>query len=86
MQILIAPDSFKETLTAAEACAAMAEGVHRVRPHAQIICIPLADGGEGTVAALLSDSGQKHKAQVIGPLGEPLEATFGVMADGRTAV
>lgn len=86
MQIVIAPDGFKETLTAAEACAAMAEGVRRVRPRAGILCIPLADGGEGTVAALLSDGGQKHKAQVVDPLGEPIEAAFGVMPDGHTAV
>jgi glycerate kinase len=86
MQIVIAPDAFKETLTAAEACAAMAEGVRRVRPRARIICIPLADGGEGTVAALLSAGGHKYKMQVFGPLGDPVDAEFGVMADGTTAV
>jgi len=85
-RIVIAPDGFKETLSAEQACAAMAEGVGRVLPDAEMVCLPLADGGEGTVAALLSAGGRRHKAEVIGPLGDLVSAEFGVMADGRTAV
>jgi glycerate kinase len=84
--IVIASDGFKETLTAEQACRAMAEGVRRVLPGAKTVCIPLADGGEGTAAALLSGGGRREKAQVTGPLGDPVSAEFGIMPDGRTAV
>ena len=86
MRIVIAPDGFKETLTAAQACAAMAEGVRRAIPDAQITPIPLADGGEGTVAALLGGDGRRIAARVCGPLGKPVSAEFGVMPDERSAV
>jgi glycerate kinase len=80
MKIVIAPDSFKGTLTAREATAAMAEGVLRVWPHAQIVLLPLADGGEGTADALISATqGRLVTAAVTGPLGEPVEASFGIL-------
>lgn len=88
MKLLLAPDSFKGSLTASEAAAAMAEGVRRVRPDADIVLLPLADGGEGTAEALvLATGGQRQSAVVTGPLGERLEASFGLLGlDGATAV
>lgn len=85
-KIVIAPDGFKETLTAAQACRAIGDGVRRAMPNAEIVPIPLADGGEGTVDALLSGGGKRVPAPVTGPLGDPVSAEFGIMPDGRTAV
>ncbi len=85
--ILAAPDSFKGSLSAARAARALAEGVRRVLPEEEVLEVPLADGGEGTVDALLASlGGKKVPARVQGPLGEPVEAFFGLMEDGRTAV
>lgn len=85
-KIVIAPDGFKETLTAEQVCRAIGDGVRRAMPNAQVVPIPLADGGEGTVAALLSDGGKRLRTSVTGPLGDPVSAEFGIMPDGRTAV
>lgn len=85
-KIVIAPDGFKETLTAEQVCRAIGDGVRRAMPNAQIVLIPLADGGEGTVDALLSDGGKRLRTSVTGPLGDPVSAEFGIMPDGRTAV
>ncbi len=88
MKIVVAPDSFKGSLSASEAAEAMAAGIRQVCPHAEIIFVPLADGGEGTVEALVSATGgQRLTAIVTGPLGEPVEATYGLLgSDGQTAV
>ncbi|MEX1139966.1 MAG: glycerate kinase [Bacteroidota bacterium] len=87
MKILIAPDSFKGTLTAVEAAQAMAEGARSVVPDAVIVELPIADGGEGTVEALVRATGGKtKKATVTGPLGFPTVATWGILGDGTTAV
>lgn len=87
MRILIAPDSFKGSLTAAEAAAAMGRGVQAALPDADIALIPLADGGEGTLDALVAATGgQVLTASVTGPLGEPVTARWGLLGDGRTAV
>jgi glycerate kinase len=86
MRIVIAPDGFKETLTAEQACAAMAMGVRLAVPDAQITLIPLADGGEGTVAALLVGGGRRIGVRAAGPLGGTVSAEFGVMPDERTAI
>ncbi len=88
MKILLAPDSFKGSLSAAQAAAAMAAGVRRARPDAEIVLLPLADGGEGTVEALvLATGGQRKTLRVTGPLGEPVEAMYGLLGpDGKTAV
>lgn len=85
-KIVVAPDGFKETLTAEQVCRAIGDGVRRAMPNAQIVLIPLADGGEGTVDALLSDGGKRLRTSVTGPLGDPVSAEFGIMPDGRTAV
>ncbi len=88
MRIVIAPDSFKEALAAREACSAIARGVRRVLADAEIDEILLADGGEGTVDALVAATGGSlRRATVTGPLGEPVEASWGVLGDEtRTAV
>jgi len=87
VKIVIAPDSFKGSLTAEEAAKGIEAGVKRIYPRAQTIKIPLADGGEGTVAALVAATGGRIRmSKVTGPLGEPVEAPWGILGDGETAV
>ncbi len=88
MKIIVAPDSFKESLPAAEAAAAIARGLARARRDARIELVPMADGGEGTVDALLAATGgSRHTARVAGPLGDPVQAVWGLLGDGSgTAV
>jgi glycerate 2-kinase len=86
MRILIAPQSLKGSLTAAQAGQAIAQGVRVVYPTATIEIVPVADGGEGTVQALVDATGGKIIQQTVtGPLGEPVPAFLGLMGDGRTA-
>src|SRR5947199_2179401 len=86
MRILIAPQSLKGSLTAAEAGQAIAHGVRAVYAEAEIDIVPVADGGEGTVQALVDATGGKIIQQTVtGPLGEPVPAFFGLLGDGRTA-
>ncbi|MBN1477427.1 glycerate kinase [Candidatus Sumerlaeota bacterium] len=85
--IVIAPDSFKECLRAAEVAAAIRRGVLAAIPTAEVLCLPMADGGEGFVEALIAEGrGERRTARVTGPLGEPVEATWGMLAPGCTAV
>lgn len=87
MKVVVAPNAFKGTLTASEAASAMAEGVRQALPNAQVIEVPVADGGDGTVDALVSaNRGAYRSGQVEGPLGDPVRATFGLIDSGRTAV
>ena len=87
MWIIIAPDSFKDSLTAREAAEAIARGFRRVFPHAECELIPMADGGEGTVQSLVDATrGRLVSRRVQGPLGDPVDAAFGVFGDGLTAV
>ena len=87
MKIVIAPQAFKGGLRGMEAARAMEEGVRRVYPDAQTVLVPVADGGDGTLDALVDASGGRYfQARVTGPLGEPVVASWGVMGDGRTAV
>lgn len=88
MRILCAPDSFKESLTAGQAAEAMARGALRALPGALIDLCPIADGGEGTVEALVAATGGRtESAQARGPLsGMLVEAKWGRLPDGRTAV
>ena len=87
MKIVIAPDSFKGSLSAPEVARALREGFARVFPRAEIDEIPLADGGEGTTEALVTATGGRiERRRVTGPLGEPVEAFFGILGDGVTAV
>lgn len=87
MRIVIAPQSLKGSLTAAEAGKAIAEGTRAVYSECDIEIVPVADGGEGTVQALVDATGGEIVQQTVtGPLGEPVEAFYGVMGNGTTAV
>ena len=87
MKIVIAPDSFKECAAAAEVAQAIATGVRRALPDAELVLVPMADGGEGTVDALVAaTSGVLIECEVAGPLGEPVMAAYGILGDGGTAV
>lgn len=71
MKIVIAPDSFKESLSAKQVCESIEAGFAQVLPDAEYVHLPLADGGEGTVEVLLQGlKGEVHQSQVMGPLGE----------------
>jgi len=83
MRIVIAPDSFKESMTAPEAAAAMARGVLRADPEAECLIMPMADGGEGTTEALVAALGaQPRHVTALDPLGRPVKAAYGLTADG----
>lgn len=87
MKIIIAPDSFKESMCAEIAAKAIMKGFKMVFPDAQYICLPIADGGEGTVDALIAAvGGERVTIEVKGPLGEPTIAYYGLLAAGKTAV
>jgi glycerate kinase len=87
MRVLIAPDSYKGSLSALAAAEAMERGVKTVFPQAEVFKVPIADGGEGTVEALVAATGGTlRRLRVQGPLLEPVEALWGVLGDGVTAV
>ena len=87
MKIIVAPQSLKGSLTAAETGRAMAEGARMVYPDAEVSIVPVADGGEGTTQALVDATGGKLlEREVTGPLGKPVRAFFGLLGDGQTAV
>lgn len=87
MKIIIAPDSYKESLTAMEVAQAIEAGFRQVMPKAEYIKLPMADGGEGTVQSLVDASnGTIIKHSVTGPLGEQVDGFFGLMGNGKTAV
>jgi glycerate kinase len=87
MKIVIAPDKFKGSLSAAQAASAITRGVRKAAPDAIVDSAPMADGGEGTVDALVAaTSGSIRTAIVAGPLGERVTATYGILGDGSTAV
>ena len=87
MKIIIAPDSFKESLSSLEVARQIQAGFKEVFPDAEVLKLPVADGGEGTVEALVAATdGEIRKVSVSGPLGAPVEAFYGVCGDGRTAV
>jgi len=86
MRVVIAPQALKGSLTAEEVGQAIALGVRAVYPQAHIDVIPVADGGEGTVQALVDATGGELAWQTVtGPLGAPVSAFFGLLGDGRTA-
>ncbi|WP_318444178.1 glycerate kinase [Photobacterium leiognathi] len=87
MKIIIAPDSYKECLTAMEVATAIENGFRQVIPNAEYIKLPMADGGEGTVQSLVDASnGTIIEHSVTGPLGEQVNGFFGLMGDGKTAI
>ena len=84
---MVAPQAFKGSMTAMEAARAMAEGVRRALAHAEVALAPVADGGDGTVEALVDATGGTYRtSRVTGPLGEPVQARWGLLGDGETAV
>ncbi|NWQ39545.1 glycerate kinase [Bacillus sp. EB106-08-02-XG196] len=87
MKVVIAPDSFKESLSALEVANAVEEGFREVFPDAEYVKLPMADGGEGLVHSLVNAmEGQVVNHTVTGPLGEKVEGFFGLIHDGKTAV
>ncbi|MQU61770.1 glycerate kinase [Pseudomonas sp. FSL R10-1350] len=87
MKIVIAPDSFKDSLSAEKVADAIAAGFSDVLPDAQLITRPMADGGEGTVDAIVAaGNGQLRRNRVQGPLGAAVEANWGWLPDRRTAI
>src|SRR5690625_3161245 len=91
MRVVIAPDSFKGSLDANNVAMALARGLRQCAASpwdkAVFECIPLADGGEGTANALVNATGGKLvPVRVTGPLGDPVEASYGLLGDGRTAI
>ncbi|WP_455825224.1 glycerate kinase [Pseudomonas graminis] len=87
MKIIIAPDSFKDSLSAEGVAQAIAEGLALVWPDAQLVQCPMADGGEGTVDAVLAAcNGELRRQAVRGPLGDTVEARWGWLADSHTAI
>jgi len=87
MKIVIAPDSFKESLTAKQVCNAIEAGLKRVFSDAQYVSVPVADGGEGTVQSLVdATQGKIVNLSVTGPLGTPVQAFYGILGDKQTAV
>ncbi|MBC7890965.1 MAG: glycerate kinase [Sphingobacteriaceae bacterium] len=86
MKILLAPDKFRGSMTAAEACQALTEGIRLADQTIETVSTPLADGGEGILEILTeATSGTKRQVTVADPLGRPIEAEFGLSADGQTA-
>jgi glycerate 2-kinase len=87
MKVIIAPDSFKESLSALEVANAIEKGFRDIFPEAEYVKIPMADGGEGTVQSLVDATGGRIvKTEVTGPLGDRVQAFFGMLGDGKTAV
>ena len=87
MKIVIAPDSFKETLSAFEVASAIESGFQNVFPEAEIIKIPIADGGEGTVDAIVrATNGSFEFSEVEGPMGDITRAKWGMLGKSKTAV
>ncbi|MBE3598627.1 MAG: glycerate kinase [Limnochordaceae bacterium] len=86
-RVVVAPDSFKGSASAREVAEAIARGLSRAMPGLSVETVPMADGGEGTVEALVEATGGRYVTETVtGPLGEPVEARFGMLGDGQTAV
>lgn len=86
MKIVIAPDSYKESLSATEVAQAIEKGFREIFPDAHYVSVPVADGGEGTVEAMIAATqGTWQQAVVTGPLGEKVKASWGISGDGTTA-
>ena len=87
MKIVVAPDSFKGSLTAIEVSDAIEQGIREVFPEAEIVKIPMADGGDGTVQCLVNATGGKIlREKVTAPLGDEVLASYGILGDKKTAV
>jgi glycerate kinase len=86
-KIILIPDSFKGTMSSLEICSIMANSIRKFYPDAEIVSIPVADGGEGSVDAFLTAcGGEKINAPVSGPFFEKIQSFYGIIDDGKTAV
>ncbi len=87
MYIVVAPDSYKGSVSAVEVALAMERGILKIFPETKVCKVPIADGGEGTVEALVSvTAGRMLQHRVKGPLGESIDALWGILGDGETAI
>lgn len=85
--IVLAPDSFKESMTAKEVCEAMERGIKKANDKITCIHVPMADGGEGTLQALVDATGGRiYSIKVVGPLGDEVDAQYGILGDNATGV
>jgi glycerate kinase len=87
MNILIAPDSFKDSLSALKVASALGRGIRKILPGARCTLVPMADGGEGTVQSLIdATGGEKVEVSVLDPLMHEITASYGITGDGKSAV
>lgn len=86
MKILIAPNAFKNSLTQLQVADAIAHGLRRSGLDADLHLLPMADGGNGTLDAFLAHGGQRIDVDTLDPIGRPIKAAFGLLADNETAV
>lgn len=86
MRILIAPGAFKHSLGAGQAAEAIERGLSKALPDVTLIKLPIADGGNGTLDAWLAQGGTRYKLTVHDPLMRPIEAEYGILPDGQTAI
>ncbi|SFE86909.1 glycerate kinase [Alteribacillus iranensis] len=87
MKIIVAPDSFKGSLSAKEVSVSIETGIKKVFPDANTLLLPLADGGEGTMDTMITATGgEKKSIEVTGPLGESVSASYGILGDRKTCV
>lgn len=85
--IVLAPDSFKESMTAKEVCLAMEKGIKKANDKINCIHVPMADGGEGTMQSLIdATNGKAYSIKVVGPLSNEVEAQYGILGDGEVGV
>jgi glycerate 2-kinase len=85
MKIVVAPDSFKGSISAKDICSAVKQGIHSIFPEAEVKTMPLADGGEGTLENMIySSNGTFVTIPVSGPLGIEVTASYGILGDGET--
>lgn len=87
MRIVLAPDSFKDCMTAKEACIAMEKGIKSINPRVECIHVPMADGGEGTMESLVdATKGKVYSLEVVGPLGNKVMAKYGILGDKEVGI
>lgn len=85
--IVLAPDSFKESMSAKEACIAMEKGIKKVNENIKCVHVPMADGGEGTMQSLVdATNGEVYSLEVVGPLGNKVQAEYGILGDGEVGI
>ncbi|WP_294171327.1 glycerate kinase [uncultured Clostridium sp.] len=85
--IVLAPDSFKESMSAKEACIAMGRGIKKVNQDIKCVHVPMADGGEGTMQSLVdATNGKIYSLEVVGPLGNKVQAEYGILGDREVGI